>query len=399
MLGVIVAESADPPSKYGPGRWLNADDILFVVQVVLGDMDVYSPTSYDQLLAALVEPREGDRRSGSWVPVVINTASAASGGLHWLMSLARFVAEPETVLWEPLADTRLSEPVKTAYEENGIHVTLHATGVQLNGWSCGYESCYWQAISEMSLAQGGDPSKWSDPPPPPPAWRSIIWLLLEARDVQRCDDSQGVAALAEIGVTELFRTALGSGSVVIEDFQNIIGPYVAGLASSLGSSSSSSPLSVQPPSLLMKSAPPPSHADDLKLRDDDDDDAVIIVDSPANKVAALATPEVEDVAGVNPDKSSPKKPASAGSSPMNYARYALRRSNSSFKRGVRNRILFEELYDKKSGDLAVLGDSITVQRSDGTSFSGFFIGGSNVKGRSSNQHTSEVLVLSLMPDY
>jgi hypothetical protein len=423
---ILSASPASPsksasPSKYRAGYWLSSVDVLFLLQVLLGCLDVAAPTSHDLMLTALLEHAEGDPRCGTWVPVVINTASASSAGLHWLLSLVHFVAKgKEVVLWEPLATTELSAPVKDTYEEKGVDVTLVATGCQLDAWSCGYKCCFWNLLCVLALAQGDDPSKWSEPPPPPPAWTAIIWLLLTARDAQRCDDSEGVAALAEYGVTELFRTAVGSGELVFEDFQGLIGKYIADLAPpspspSLGLSSSSLPSSTQPPTLVMY-ASPSSHAG-LYLCAVDDDDAVIVVDSPAEKDVVLATPKKtaspaekdvalappeEDVVGAvkkdvvlaTPKKtaSPPKKAAAVGSSPMNYCKYALRVGNSSFKRGEQKRLLFEELWDKQSGDKAVLGDGIIVKRAEGKQFSCYFVGGSNVHGRTSNRYTAEILV-------
>jgi hypothetical protein len=209
--------------------------MLFVVQVLLGILSVFSPLSYDLLTTALIDSKERDARHGRWIPVCVNTDHSSRRGVHWLMAAAHFVERPEVIFWEPLTHTILSADVQSALMEKGISVTLHRTCVQQRGdnFRCGYISCFWQLHFVLLMKGGVDVSSWDTPPAPPAVWEQIIWLLLEARDAQDGDARQNAKSMSKFGVSEMFRDALSSGVVVLSDFEELIGKYVTDLVSIL----------------------------------------------------------------------------------------------------------------------------------------------------------------------
>jgi hypothetical protein len=210
--------------------------MLFVVQVLLGMLSVFSPLSYDMLTKALIDGREKDQRRGRWIPVCVNTDHSSRRGIHWLVAAAHFVDPPQVIFWEPLTHTKLSEAVQLALMKKGISVTLHRTCVQQLGdnFRCGYISCYWQLSFVLLLDGGGDVSSWETPPPPPAEWEQLIWLLLEARDAQAGDVRQNAKSMSEIGVSDMFLEVLDSGVVVVSDFEELIRKYITDLVSILG---------------------------------------------------------------------------------------------------------------------------------------------------------------------
>jgi hypothetical protein len=229
----VLVLSGKPKShrKYRKGYWLTGDDMLFVVQVLLGILSLFSPLSYDMLTKALTDGREQDARRGRWIPVCVNTDHSSRRGVHWLVAVAHFVDKPEVIFWEPLTHTVLSADVQSALTKKGISVTLHRTCVQKRGdnFRCGYICSFWQLHFVLMLASGVDLSSWETPPSPPVEWEQIIWLLLEARDAQDGDRRQNAASLSEIGVSEMFRDALSSGVVVVSDFEELIRKYITDL--------------------------------------------------------------------------------------------------------------------------------------------------------------------------
>jgi hypothetical protein len=236
---------SEPHPTYKDGHWLTSDQMLFAVQVMLERDDIYSPTAFDMAIKALLNCRAGDQRRGSWVPVVLNTDGSNKPGLHWCAAALKFGKddkdEAEAVIWDSMAHDLLSAGMKTSFEEAGIAVTLHITGVQHDAWRCGYISIFWQLRCVLLLAQGGRPDQESDPDGPPPGWSEIIWLLCEAQDAQMGDDSQGAAVLSGLGVTDLFRDALESGVVNVGKFTDVLRPYIT---DQLQSSASPPPTSI-----------------------------------------------------------------------------------------------------------------------------------------------------------
>jgi hypothetical protein len=220
---------------YRKGYWLTGDDMLFVIQVLLGMLSVFSPLSYDMLTTALIDGKEKDSRRGRWIPVCVNTDHSSRRGVHWLFAAAHFVDPPEVIFWEPLTHTVFSDVVRLALVKKGISVTLHRTCVQQRGdnFRCGYITSFWQLYFVLLLADGADVSSWKTPPSPPVEWEQIIWLLLEARDAQDGEEHANAQALSEIGVSDMFQDVLTSGVVVVSDFEELIQKYITDLVSLL----------------------------------------------------------------------------------------------------------------------------------------------------------------------
>jgi hypothetical protein len=64
------------------------------------------------------------------------------------------------------------------------NVELRVTRQQTDGWSCGYISSWWNLRLELGQRYAGVSEPMEEPAAPPAGWDNIIWLLLEARDLQ-----------------------------------------------------------------------------------------------------------------------------------------------------------------------------------------------------------------------
>ena len=68
---------------YKEGYWVNADDIIFIMSALLGDIGLYAPTAYNLVAGALKKAvskerapskttRSSDKRWGKWTIQVTN---------------------------------------------------------------------------------------------------------------------------------------------------------------------------------------------------------------------------------------------------------------------------------------------------------------------------------------
>jgi hypothetical protein len=310
---------------------MTSDDILYVIQVLLGVDDIYSPTSFDMLMKGLSNPRKGDRRYGKWIPSVINTDRGDQPGLHWLFSLSHHVVPPTAKIVESLTHTRLSSGVKSAFEEMGIATTLHVTGVQHDAYRCGLIALFRQSSAYLMLKQGVDVSQLTEWPNPPPAFDDLVWLFLETRDAQLCDDSEGPTALSEIGVTELFWKVLESGLLDVNAFKKVIRPYIANLRSSSSSRGKVAP------------------------------------SSPSSVTVPCLSPVI-----VSPASRPPTPVISSSSSPLSYAVFAPFGPNRDITGALGTRTLFNGV-KHLSGETGKVGMGVVVKGDDGKPISGYML--------------------------
>ena len=181
---------------YKEGYWVNADDIIFIMSALLGDIGLYAPTAYNLVAGALKKAvskerapskttRSSDKRWGKWTIQVTNCGGSGSSGTHWVLTATKFDMPPQAIVWEPLSTTDASGHVVDALRTVCDEVPYHIMGHQTDGWSCGYIVVWWILHQHSLLVQDG---AFKHPPKPPVGWNETVWLMLEARDAQKGND-------------------------------------------------------------------------------------------------------------------------------------------------------------------------------------------------------------------
>ena len=104
---------------------------------------------------------EQSGRSG--VPGSNSMTDAETSG-HWVLTSTFMSSEPQATIWEPLKSR--PESVETAFIKacGPRSVITQVTGVQKDGWRCGYICLYWflfQCILPTGLRTPGAVRPWS----------------------------------------------------------------------------------------------------------------------------------------------------------------------------------------------------------------------------------------------
>ena len=128
----------------------------------------------------------------AWELGIVNTD--ARRGVHWVTSAWNMVDyQIRVCVWDSLGTVNSSKHIKSLIEKKvrrprrgrqqawSVDVEIFATGVQIDGWWCGYIS-YWFLLLRRLIESGGSCSHWRSPPPPPPGWEDVVWKILDIKD-------------------------------------------------------------------------------------------------------------------------------------------------------------------------------------------------------------------------
>ena len=100
----LEGKTLAPPkhSVYREGYWVDADDIIFIMSALLGDIGMYAPTAFNLVAGALEKAvskkrapsktaRSFDTRWGKWTIQVTTCGDSGSSGSHWVLTATKFV--------------------------------------------------------------------------------------------------------------------------------------------------------------------------------------------------------------------------------------------------------------------------------------------------------------------
>ena len=177
---------------------MTSDDIIFILTALLRSTAFDAPTSFNKIADELKEAKEASgttltamRSRAEWEKwrtritscAAANSMTDAETSGHWVLTSTLMSSEPQATIWEPLKSR--PERVETAFIEacGPCSVITQVTGVQKDGWRCGYICLYW-FLFQYKLLQDSVLLEPSVLGAPPPAWENVLWLLLKVRDTQ-----------------------------------------------------------------------------------------------------------------------------------------------------------------------------------------------------------------------
>ena len=177
--------------RYLPGYWTTSTDIAYVLDALnIHSRKPQLPMPYDVLVNRLRRCLEHEETYGNWEAGQINTERSGQMGSHWILAMwcvhGHSTGDVEVVMWESLRHTKYSDHIKHELQSEfkGSQVTLEPTGIQSDGWRCGYISTNWLLYVWGLIINGQVPRDWT-PPKPNSGWEDIIHRILRIRDLQR----------------------------------------------------------------------------------------------------------------------------------------------------------------------------------------------------------------------
>ena len=126
------------------------------------------------------------------------------------------------IFFEPLSTPRLSkkmaDAVKKALPQAITKIVI--LGIQHDGYSCGYNSVFWQIITQKLLDNKCVPLEIESLPAPPHGWERIILKLMNLEDRYTYEDPR------DIGLQSDFNESLNNGIFLENAFNQRIAAYI-----------------------------------------------------------------------------------------------------------------------------------------------------------------------------
>ena len=187
-------------------NWMTTSDLSYVLHAAFGrTMDMpglHPPTAYDKSVTLMKTQLAKFKATGEvsgyngWNITIINTDHSRLSGTHWVVIAWLIGDDPLLYIFDPLGHTRYSRKLISKFKSQvGVTPMLIATGIQYDGWRCGYIST-WLAIDiYLILKAGCGVPDWNNPRPPPSGWVQFIVRIVQTRDLQDHFDNQFPAHL------------------------------------------------------------------------------------------------------------------------------------------------------------------------------------------------------------
>ena len=229
--------SKPPQGVYKKGYWITSDDMMFIMSAMLGHNVVFAATSSEKIIddlssrlatvATVKDLTEEEKKIKfkefhwkQWYTQITNTGKATGGGDHWILTSVFFSDKPQIRLWEPLKSAfNGTKRAVRSFRKITDDVVLHITKCQKDGWSCGYITVWW-AMYNQALNSDGAHSMDEPDCPPHEGWSSIVWLLLEARDIINLPQNYKLTA-HDLNVSR-FLQLLWNGKIDIDEFVSTV---------------------------------------------------------------------------------------------------------------------------------------------------------------------------------